>query len=85
MIFDITIYADFPFLLYTLIHGPVFVSVDSIDGDKIQVFSIVLFIISAAIISLFLFGKRIGVGKALTMLGMYAAWAGWIIYLAIGG
>jgi cation:H+ antiporter len=84
-IFDITICAGLPFLLYTLMHGPVIISMDSIDGDQIQVLRIVLFVISAAIISLFLFGKRIGVGKALAMLGLYAAWAGWIIYLAIGG
>jgi cation:H+ antiporter len=84
-IFDITICAGLPFLLYTLMHGPVIISMDSVDGDQIQVLRIVLFVISAAIISLFLFGKRIGVGKALAMLGLYAAWAGWIIYLAIGG
>ena len=84
-IFDITICAGLPFLLYTLMHGPVIIPMDSVDGDQIQVLRIVLFVISAAIISLFLFGKRIGVGKALAMLGLYAAWAGWIIYLAIGG
>lgn len=84
-IFDITICAGLPFLLYTLMHGPVVIPVDAADGDQIQMLRIVLFIISAAVISLFLFGKRIGVTKALAMLGMYAAWAGWIVYIAIGG
>ena len=82
-IFDITICAGLPFLLYTLMHGPVLIPMEAADGDQIQLLRIILFVMSAAIISLFLFGKRIGVGKAIAMLGMYAAWVGWIIYLAI--
>lgn len=79
-IFDITICLGLPLLVYGLIYGDV--SLSGVDHSNVQVLRIVLVVVTVVILSMFLLG-RLGKGKALSMVLLYAAWLGFIIYIAM--
>ena len=82
-IFDITICAGVPLLLYTVLFGTIEFNLSEALEAQVQLLRIVLFGVSAAVIGLFLMGREVGRTKAVIMLGMYVAWITWIIVTAI--
>lgn len=82
-IFDITICAGVPLLLYTALFGSIDFNLSDAMEAQVQLLRIVLLGVSAAVIGMFLMGREIGKTKAVIMLGMYVAWITWIIVTAI--
>lgn len=78
-IFDIAVSLGLPLLAYSLIFGSVELSsVAGASGAQVQVLRIVLLWVTVAVISLFLMGRKAGIGKATVMLLIYVAWMTWI-------
>lgn len=81
-IFDITVCAGLPILIYTLIFGSISMAgVEHLEAD-VQFLRIVLVGITMAVLALLLMQTRIGAGKALVMMGLYAGWMAWIGFAA---
>ena len=69
-----------PLLVYSLLFGEVSLSaVAGASAAQVQVLRIVLLWVTVAVISLFLLGRKAGVGKATIMLLIYGAWMTWIV------
>lgn len=78
-IFDIAVALGLPLLVYSLVFGDVTLSVASgSSAAEVQGLRIVLLWISVVIVSLFLAGRRAGLGKATALLALYAGWMTWI-------
>ena len=78
-IFDICVSLGLPLLAYSLLFGEV--SLSAVEGEsaaQVQVLRIVLLWVTVAVISLFLMGRKAGIGKATIMLLIYGAWMTWI-------
>ena len=78
-IFDICVSLGLPLLAYSLLFGEV--SLSAVAGEsaaQVQVLRIVLLWVTVAVISLFLMGRKAGIGKATIMLLIYGAWMTWI-------
>ena len=82
-IFDITICAGVPLLLYTVLFGTIEFNLSEALEAQVQLLRIVLLGVSAAVIGMFLMGREVGRTKAVVMLAMYVAWITWIIVTAI--
>ena len=77
-IFDICVSLGLPLLAYSLLFGEV--SLSAVSGEsaaQVQVLRIVLLWVTVAVISLFLMGRKAGIGKATIMLLIYGAWMTW--------
>ncbi len=74
--FDITVGLGLPLLLYALLFGDVQV----MSADQTQSLRIVLFAVTALVLSIFLLGKRVTVTTAYFLLVIYFGWMGYIFY-----
>lgn len=78
-IFDIAVSLGLPLLVYSLVFGEVSLSAAAgASAAQVQVLRIVLLWVTVAVISLFLFGRKAGLGKATILLLIYVAWMTWI-------
>ena len=79
-IFDIAVSLGLPLVLYALIYGSVVVASDSGSvSASVQSLRIVLVGITIAVLALMLLGRsRMGLGKALVLVGIYIGWITWI-------
>lgn len=78
-IFDIAVSLGLPLLAYSIVYGSVELSaVAGASGAQVQILRIVLLWVTVAVISLFLMGRKAGLGKATMMLLIYGAWMTWI-------
>lgn len=78
-IFDIAVSLGLPLFVYSLVFGEVSLTVVAgASAAQVQVLRIVLLWVTVAVVSLFLMGKKAGVGKATIMLLIYAGWMVWI-------
>lgn len=78
-IFDITICLGLPLFVYSLMHGTVSLSGTESGASNIQELRIVLVIITVFMLMLFLFGKKVGKGKAFSLAGLYILWTTYIV------
>lgn len=78
-IFDIAVSLGLPLLAYSLVFGEVSLSVAAgATSAEVQLLRIVLLWVTVTVISLLLFGRTAGLGKATIMLLIYLAWMAWI-------
>jgi cation:H+ antiporter len=78
-IFDIAVSLGLPLLAYSLVFGTVELNaVAGASAAQVQILRIVLLWVTVAVISLFLMGRKAGIGKATIMLAIYLAWMTWI-------
>ena len=78
-IFDITVCLGLPLLVYSLWYGPVSLSVSTEGTSNVQELRIALVVITVLMLALFLFGKKIGKGKAIALGGLYVLWTTFIV------
>ncbi len=81
--FDIGICIGLPLLVYALMHGPVTLARAPGSTDGIQSLRIALLVITAVVLALLLWGKRIGRGRATALLTTYALFTVWVIGSAL--
>lgn len=81
-IFDITVCTGFPVLLYTIMVGPIELITGTGLDEAVQGLRIFLLGITAVVFALFLMNTRVTSKTAYIMLGLYAAWIGYIIHAA---
>lgn len=81
-IFDITVCTGFPVLLYTIAVGPIELITGTGLDAAVQGLRIFLLGITVVVFSLFLMNTRVTSKTAYIMLGLYAAWIGYIIHVA---
>lgn len=78
-IFDIAVSLGLPLFVYSLVFGDVsLTAATGASGADVQVLRIVLLWVTVAVVSLFLIGRKVGLGKATIMLLIYVAWMTWI-------
>lgn len=78
-IFDITVCLGLPLLVYSLWYGPVTLSSNASGASNVQELRIALVVITVLMLGLFLFGKKIGKGKAIALGGLYVLWTVFIV------
>ena len=83
-IFDITVALGLPLMLYGLIHGPVHLSATSGSAAAVQILRIALLVITTVVLVIFLAGRKMGWGKAVLLLGLFAGWTVFVVGRAAG-
>ena len=78
-IFDITVCLGLPLFAYSLWYGNVNLSSDASGASNVQELRIALVVITVLMLALFLFGKKIGKGKAVALGGLYILWTTFIV------
>jgi cation:H+ antiporter len=78
-IFDIAVALGLPLFAYSLVFGEVTLSAATgASAAEVQVLRIVLLWVTVSVVSLFLVGRKVGLGKATIMLLIYLGWMTWI-------
>ena len=77
-IFDITVCLGVPLLAYGLIEGDVVLAHTGAAAD-VQVLQWVLLGMSLVVIAMFVLGRGLGRGAAITLVGLYAAWSVFVV------
>ncbi len=78
-IFDIAVSLGLPLFAYSVVFGEVSLSAATgASAADVQILRIVLLWVTVTVISLFLIGRKVGLGKATLMLLIYIAWMTWI-------
>ena len=83
-IFDITVALGLPLMLYGLIHGPVHLTATSGSAADVQILRIALLVITTLVLVIFLAGRKMGWGKAVLLLGLFAGWTAFVVGRAAG-
>lgn len=82
-IFDITVALGLPLLIYGLVYGNVELSaVAGESNSEVQVLRIVLFAVTAVVMSSFLVQNKIRESTAWFFLAIFSGWIGYIVYSA---
>jgi Ca2+/Na+ antiporter len=78
-IFDIAVSLGLPLFIYSLVFGEVsLTAATGASGAQVQILRIVLLWVTVAVISIFLMGRKAGLGKASLLLVLYVGWMAWI-------
>jgi Ca2+/Na+ antiporter len=81
-IFDICFALGFPLFLYTLIYGPIHMTQDIIElSSELRMLLLILTVITIAI---YIFGKGLGLTKAIMLLSMYGIFTLYIVGVSSG-
>ncbi len=83
-IFDITVALGLPLMLFGLIHGDVHLASATGSSADVQILRVVLLVITAAVLVIFLAGRRMGWIKAALLLGLFGLWTTFIVGRAAG-
>lgn len=78
-IFDITVCLGLPLFVYSFWYGDVHLSVGTGGSSNVQELRVALVVITALMLMLFLFGKKIGKGKAIALGTLYVVWTTFIV------
>ncbi|MED5374142.1 MAG: sodium:calcium antiporter [Myxococcota bacterium] len=81
-IFDICVALGLPLLAYGLVYGNIELAHEFGDSADVQVLRIGLLVVTGIVLTLFLAGKKVGRGKALTLFALYFGWLGFVLYRA---
>lgn len=74
--FDITVALGMPLLLYTLIYGDIMLDA----ANETQSLRIVLFVVTAVVLSLLLLSKKVTIITAWILTAIYISWMSFIVY-----
>ena len=77
-IFDITVALGLPLFLYGLIYGDVSLAASG-SNAAVQELRIALIFVSVLVLGIFLFGTRVGRGKAVMLFSLYVLWTTFIL------
>lgn len=81
--FDIGIGIGLPLLVYTLVHGTLQAD-DLVMREGIRELMVVLLVVTAFVLGMLVATQKIGLKRAFTMLGVYGAFAVWVLGDAAG-
>ena len=82
-IFDICVALGLPLMAYGLVYGDIEMASQFGDAADVQILRWGLLATSVLVIGLFLFGKKVGKGKAILLFSLYIGWLGFVLWRAL--